>query len=501
MQKDVAFVRSIADGRSRAKIKVDGVVHSVVSRPRVVALLYSRARDHCSAVALPSPCARMSAADTPPQTLDQWLDYQQRAHALGVDLGLARVGEIWRRMGAPACARVVITIGGTNGKGSTVAFLEAMLIAAGKRVGCYTSPHLLRYNERIRVATRDVDDAALIDAFERIERARCADPSAVVPLTYFEFGTLAALWIFAQSDLDVALLEVGLGGRLDAVNIIDADAAIVTTIDLDHQDWLGDSREAIAREKAGIFRPLRPAIIGDANAPAVLLETAERVGAHAIVAGRDYRIVDSIAGSDRGWTLAFGAESLDLPVPTLAAPVQRANAAAAIAALRALRDRVAVTADAFAAGIRSAHVAARLQRFALRGDVDLIVDVAHNPQAAEVLARWLVSHPPRGRNLFVFGALADKDVAGIVAPLAAQASCWFVGGLDADTPRGLAAPVLAASVATKVATSEVLEHADIRQALAVAVANAAAGDRVVAFGSFFVAAAALAWVNRPELSA
>ncbi len=200
----------------------------------------------------------MSTADPFTRTLDQWLDYQQRVHALGVDLGLARVGEVWRRMGAPACARTVVTVGGTNGKGSTVAFLEAMLIAAGKRVGCYTSPHLLRYNERVRVAGRDVDDATLIDAFERIERARNADAGAIVPLTYFEFGTLAALWIFAQSDLDVALLEVGLGGRLDAVNIIDADAAIVTTIDLDHMDWLGDSRDAIAREKAGIFRRSSP---------------------------------------------------------------------------------------------------------------------------------------------------------------------------------------------------------------------------------------------------
>ena len=191
------------------------------------------------------------------RTLDEWLDYQQRIHPRSVELGLGRVGEVWQRMGAPRPAPVVICVGGTNGKGSTVAFLEAMLAADGKRVGCYTSPHLLRYNERVRVLGVDADDAALVDAFERIEAAR-----EEIALTYFEFGTLAALWIFAQSKLDVAVLEVGLGGRLDAVNIIDADVAIVTTVDLDHQDWLGNDRDSIGREKAGIFRVGRPAMAG-----------------------------------------------------------------------------------------------------------------------------------------------------------------------------------------------------------------------------------------------
>src|SRR5579883_2082827 len=179
------------------------------------------------------------------RTLQEWLDYQQGVHALGMDLGLARVCEVWRRMGAPQVAPVVITVGGTNGKGSTVAFLEAMLAAAGKRVGCYTSPHLLRYNERVRLGGADADDAVLIDAFEHIEAARLSVPDQPITLTYFEFGTLAALWIFSRSALDAAVLEVGLGGRLDAVNIIDADAAIVTTVDLDHQEWLGNEREQI----------------------------------------------------------------------------------------------------------------------------------------------------------------------------------------------------------------------------------------------------------------
>ncbi|MGH8042707.1 MAG: bifunctional folylpolyglutamate synthase/dihydrofolate synthase, partial [Rudaea sp.] len=183
------------------------------------------------------------------KNLAEWLDYQQRTHPRSVALGLDRVGAVWQRMGAPRPAPVVVTVGGTNGKGSTVAFLEAMLVAAGKRAGCYTSPHLLRYNERVRVCGVEAGDAELCAVFERIEAAR-----AEIPLTYFEFGTLAALWIFAHSKLDVAILEVGLGGRLDAVNIIDADAAIVVTVDLDHQDWLGSDLDRIGREKAGIFR-------------------------------------------------------------------------------------------------------------------------------------------------------------------------------------------------------------------------------------------------------
>ncbi|TLY51315.1 MAG: bifunctional tetrahydrofolate synthase/dihydrofolate synthase [Gammaproteobacteria bacterium] len=429
--------------------------------------------------------------NTSPRTLDEWLDYQQRVHALGVDLGLARVGEVWRRMGAPRIAPTVITVGGTNGKGSTVAFLDAMLVAAGKRVGCYTSPHLLRYNERVRIAGRDADDAALIDAFERIEAARLAEPQPI-PLTYFEFGTLSALWIFAHSELDAAVLEVGLGGRLDAVNLIDADAAIVTTVDLDHQDWLGHDRAAIAREKAGIFRSGRPAIIGDAAAPAALLESAQAIDARALVADRDYRI-ESHADN---WTWRCDEVTLQLPEPELAAPVQRANAAAAIAALYTLRERLGFIPAALAAGVRDARVAARLQRLTKAGAAELVVDVAHNPQAALVLAQWLAAHPPHGRNLAVFGALNDKDVAGIVAPLAPRVTQWFAGGLEAETARGLSADDLVARMRTASVDAAIEAQSDIADALDAALRNARPDDRILAFGSFFVAAAALQWAGR-----
>jgi dihydrofolate synthase/folylpolyglutamate synthase len=427
-------------------------------------------------------------------SLAEWLDYQLRVHPRSIELGLERVAEVWRRLGAPAPAPVVITIGGTNGKGSTVAFLEAMLAADGKRVGAFTSPHLLHYNERVRVAGNDVDDIALIDAFRKIEAARTD-----IALTYFEFGTLAALWIFAHSALDVALLEVGLGGRLDAVNIIDADAAIVTTIDLDHQDWLGNDRETIGREKAGIFRGRRPAIIGEADPPRSLMTQAREVGADLRVCGRDFHF--ERVDEDR-WRWSADDVALRLPLPRLAAPCQLANASAAIAALHALRARLGWGPHAIAQGVARAHVGARLQIFAATsGDPELIVDVAHNPQAARVLGEWLRSRPVRGRTLAVFGALGDKDVCGVVDALAGEFDAWFLAGLDRDSPRGLDASSLGALVgaATSVARTAPSLHADVADALAAACDDAQAGDRVLAFGSFFVAAAALTFAERRGL--
>jgi dihydrofolate synthase/folylpolyglutamate synthase len=436
-----------------------------------------------------------------PATLADWLDHQQRVHPRAIALGLDRVREVWTRLGAPAPAPVVITIGGTNGKGSTVAFLEAMLGAAGKRVGAYTSPHLLHYNERVRVAGRDADDAALIDAFGRIEVAR-----GEIALTYFEYGTLAALLIFAASALDVALLEVGLGGRLDAVNLIDADAAIVTTVDLDHQDWLGNDRESIGREKAGIFRRGRPAIVGESDPPQALIEHAGRIGADLRIAGHDFRVdaqVDAWRWS--GWpeacddgTYPDSPPSVMLPEPTLAAPCQIDNAAAAIAALYALRGRLGWNPRAIGEGVASARIAARLQRFG--GDPELVIDVAHNPQAANMLATWLRGSRASEHTLAVFGALGDKDVRGVVGALAAEIDAWFLAGLDQDSPRGLDARSLCAVVEATLGASAVhASEANVAAALAVAFARAQPGDRVIAFGSFFVAAAALGFAHEHRL--
>ena len=294
-----------------------------------------------------------------------WLQYQERINPRTIELGLARVRAVWEAMGAPRPAPTVITVGGTNGKGSTVAFLEAMLQAAGYRVGCFTSPHLLRYNERVRIDGKDIDDAALVASFERIEAAR-----GELLLTYFEFGTLAAIDLIARSGVDVAVLEVGLGGRLDAVNIIDADAAIVTSVDLDHQEWLGGDRDTIGREKAFIARASRPLVLGEAEPPARLLETARQIGANVLIRGTHF-------GAAPG-------------APAMSGDFQRFNAAAAVAALRALPD-LKVDDAAMAVGLAAARVPARLQ--VLPGQPAVVVDVAHNPHAARALAL------PAGRDL------------------------------------------------------------------------------------------------------
>jgi dihydrofolate synthase / folylpolyglutamate synthase len=416
-----------------------------------------------------------------PSTLAEWLDYQQRVHALGVDLGLERVRAVWESMDVPGIARRVITVGGTNGKGSTVAFLEAMLTAAGQKVGCYTSPHLIRYNERIRIAGVDASDTALIESFERIELAR-----GDIPLTYFEFGTLAAFDLFARADLDVAILEVGLGGRLDAVNLIDADAAIITTVDLDHVEWLGPDRDSIGQEKAGIARRGRPAIVGELHPPKGLLEALSSHGAVVEQAGLDFHVERAALRWE--WRHRDGT-GLNLPAPELAAPVQYANAAAAIAALHALHlvdpaelERVA------AAGMHLPRAPARLQF--LGGDPALIVDVGHNPQAARALAEWLDAQPSR-RVHAVYGALSDKDVGGVMTALGARITHWHLASLDQDTPRGLPASVLAGVLHQALPRAACDTHPDVGHALAAARASARRGDHILAFGSFFVAAAAL----------
>ncbi|MER3546674.1 MAG: bifunctional tetrahydrofolate synthase/dihydrofolate synthase [Rhodanobacteraceae bacterium] len=413
------------------------------------------------------------------------MDYQQRIHARRIDLGLERVREVWRRMGASRIARTVITVGGTNGKGSTVAFLEAMLHAGGKRVGAYTSPHILRYNERVRIDGVDSDDGTLIAAFKRSEAARGANSADAIPLTYFEFGTLAAFDVFSQADLDVALLEVGLGGRLDAVNIIDADAAIVTTVDLDHMEYLGNDRMSIGREKAGIFRGGKPAIIGEIDPPRSLLEEAQRIGARIFRNGIDY---ETRIENNR-WYWCCGTEELRLPLPILRAPAQIANAAAAIAALHSLRDSLDWNPEAIARGLRDARVAGRLQQI---GDAPpVIVDVAHNVQAARELARWLDVNSVAGENHAIFGALADKDIAGIVRALCPYISHWHLAGLETASPRGLPVDELARRVREAVPDAAISEHSNVAAALLAASAQAGQDDRILAFGSFFVVAAVM----------
>ncbi|GAA4792648.1 bifunctional tetrahydrofolate synthase/dihydrofolate synthase [Lysobacter hankyongensis] len=400
-------------------------------------------------------------------------------------MGLERVRAVADAMALPGRvlsrpARQVTIVGGTNGKGSTVAFIEAIARAAGLRVGAYTSPHLLRYNERVRVDGADADDAALVAAFEAVEDAR-----ADVPLTYFEYGTLAALWLFARSDLDLAVLEVGLGGRLDAVNIVDPDVAVITTVDLDHQDWLGGDIDTIGAEKVGIARAWKPLVLGDDDPPSTVLGHAYAIGASAVRIGCDF-FFEPIDAERWRWR-EIGCE-LELPMPRLAAPVQLRNAAVAIAALRALP--IDLPDAAYAAGVREAQVAARLQRFEREG-VEILVDVGHNPQAARALAAWLAAAPAQGRTFAVFAALTDKDVVGVVEALAGQVDRWWLAGLADTGPRGLDAEAFAERLAgTAAAAGD--RCATVAGALAAARSEAAAGDRVLVFGSFHTAAAALA---------
>jgi dihydrofolate synthase / folylpolyglutamate synthase len=301
------------------------------------------------------------------------------------------------------------------------------------------------------------------------------------------------LLLFADGALDVVVLEVGLGGRLDAVNLIDADVAIITTIDHDHEEWLGHSIERIALEKAGIFRRGRVAVIGDGSATAVLREAAHQAGAGVLIAGEDYHVVASALG----WQWRRGDDRLELPPPALAAPCQQANAAAALAALHALRARIAWDPQAMARAVGGVRLPGRLQRFG--GTPELIVDVAHNPQAARVLAEWLRENPPQGRDRAVFSALGDKDIEGIVQVLGASLTHWYLAGLDQDTPRGLDAGSLRARVGTVAAAAALSEHDDVVSALTAARVECGPGDRIIAFGSFFVAAQALALAQRDAL--
>lgn len=439
------------------------------------------------------------------KTLSEWLAYQQTLHARGIDMGLDRVREVWQRMGAPHPAPVIVTVGGTNGKGSTVAFMEAMLRAGGMRVGAYTSPHILRYNERVRIDGEEAGDAALVAAFERIEAAR-----GDTTLTYFEFGTLAALDVFARANLDVALLEVGLGGRLDAVNIIDADCAVVVTVDLDHMEYLGPDREAIGREKAGIFRAGRPAIVGETDPPRSLLEHARLLGAQVEVLGRDFGWspeLDALTWwhrdpAQRRYVAPEGGAQGGISVRgrlALEGAFQYRNAATAIAALHALGPRVHWDPRALEAPFHvDSHaplLTGRLQHLGKRPA--LVVDVGHNPQAARELARWLDRHPVEGATHALFGALADKDVEGVVAALGARVDRWHLAGLQAESPRGESAAQLAARVRGVLPDAALREYPDVAAALGAALAAASPEDRIIAFGSFHVVAPVLRAYN-PE---
>lgn len=407
--------------------------------------------------------------------LADWLRWLERLHPRAIDLGLERVATVARALGVDRPDVPVITVAGTNGKGSVCAMLEAILAADGARVGVYTSPHLLRFNERVRIAGAEVGDDALCTAFERVERAR-----ARVSLTYFEFATLAALDLFARTGVHYLVLEVGLGGRLDATNMVDPDVAIVTSIGLDHAEWLGGDVDAVGREKAGIARPGRPLVCGEAAPPRGLLEAAAAIGARVLRPGAGFDYTPAHGGT---WSWqGQGAAWRDLPSPALEGGYQVGNAATALAALVAAGCRPAR--GALEAGLRGARVPGR---FEVRpGAVETVLDVAHNPAAAAVLAAALAARPCRGRTLAVLAMYADKDAAGVVAALAPVVDAWLTAGLPG--PRGRPAGHLEAIV-TAAGASVAHSAADPLAAYRRARELARPGDRVVVAGSFATVAA------------
>ena len=413
------------------------------------------------------------------QTLEQWLCWQERLHPDAIDLGLERVRQVWGRLRPGGLQGTVITVAGTNGKGSSVALLEAIYRAAGYRVGAYTSPHLMRYNERIRLDGEEVDDEAICRAFECIDQAR-----EDVSLTYFEFGTLAALEIFAAAGPDVVLLEVGLGGRLDAVNIVDPDLALITPIGLDHADWLGHDRDSIGREKAGIMRERRPVVCTDADLPDSVRAAAERRNAPLYRLGHEF----DFHAQNGGWRWQGPAEILHgLPRPALHGDCQLQNAAGALMAIACLQHGIPVTKEDIAQGLRQARLPGRLQRYELPGHVgiEVVLDVAHNPHAAQALARHLRSRPVAGRTLAIYAALADKDVQAVAGEFGEVVDQWLLAGLD--VPRGLAGEALTRILAPGLA-APVETHQDVEQAWFAALARARPGDRLLGFGSFHTVA-------------
>lgn len=418
----------------------------------------------------------LTSADRRFATLDEWLTWQETLHHSKIDLGLERIRQVLQRMGLEHPAYAVVTIGGTNGKGSSVALLDSILSAAGYRTGAYTSPHLLRYNERVRICRQDVEDARLCRAFERIDAAR-----GDISLTYFEFATLAAFEIFHHAAIDVAILEVGMGGRLDAVNVVDPDVALVTTVGIDHVKWLGGDRETIGREKAGIFRAARPAVCGEPDPPESLLGYARQLGTPLYRSGHEYTYVTH----DKRWSWQGPGQRYDgLPYPSLQGDFQIRNAAGVIMVLELLKPRLVINQEQLSSGLQHAVNIGRFQ--VLPGDVTCILDVAHNPHGAQALAQALGHHPCQGKTHAVMGMLADKDIRGVIKEMMPQVDVWHLASLAVE--RGASATRLLEDFRSVAQDKPVYKYPDVITAWQEARQLAQPNDRVVVFGSFHTVA-------------
>ena len=423
-----------------------------------------------------------------PLSLDEWLELLESRHHKTIDLGLERCREVWRQMGSPRPASKLFTVAGTNGKGSTVAYLCAMLQGLGYSNGSYTTPHLLHYNERVQINGMCARNEQLLAAFERVESAR-----GNVSLTYFEFGTLAAIDIMSREQLDFAVLEVGLGGRLDAVNILDADCAVITPVGLDHQEYLGDNRETIGREKAGIIRPRTPLICGEADPPDSVLAVAASEQAPLCRLGREFDVrlegntVDFIKGS-LAWSL---------PVPRMSGEHQVNNMATAVAAMLELVPESAHRMQVMARSLEAVTVPGRLQQVSAGPLV--LVDVGHNPLAAGAVAQAIsrvAKNRPEMKCFCVIGMLMDKDAELVATILEPMVSAWYCAGLPGE--RGQSGAQLAGRVGAVLEDGQITACHDVNEALDLAVEECGPADCILVFGSFLSAAAALARWERAE---
>lgn len=413
-------------------------------------------------------------------TLDGWLAWLETQHPKKIDFGLDRVRSVLASLDLNPPPYRVIAIGGTNGKGSCVALLESIYLAAGYSVGAFTSPHLWRFNERLRLDGAEASDAELVELFRIIDAGR-----GTVSLSYFEWSAVAAILCYARERVDVALLEVGMGGRLDAVNAIDADAALIVSVDLDHREWLGDDRDSIGREKAGIVRAGRPVIVGDAKPPASLMSAIRDHGSNGILRGRDFDCVPDGSGFE---LVRQGKPAVPLPVPGFGGEIQAANAAVCAATVAALQAVLPVKHDALVEGLRRAHAPGRWQRLTICG-VEWIFDVAHNPAAATCLRRELDGLPRPRRTVAVFAAMRDKELASLLEPFAAEVEHWCVAPVDSERS---ATPEALRDLLLSLGAANIEVHGDVATATLAARARVGAGDRVLVFGSFYTVGPATA---------
>jgi dihydrofolate synthase/folylpolyglutamate synthase len=407
------------------------------------------------------------------KSLEEWLTWQETLHLSEIDLGLDRIHKVAKNLDLLSPSFPVLTVAGTNGKGSCVALLDTILKAQGYKTGNYTSPHLIHYNERIKLGGINVSDVKIIKAFEAINKAR-----GNISLTYFEFGTLAAMLIFTQENIDVAILEVGLGGRLDAANLWDASLALITSIAIDHVDWLGDNRDIIAVEKSGIMRKDMPVISGEPNPPKTIASEAQRVGANLYQINQDF----SYSDNQQNWTWKGWKTQYLLPYPSLQGEFQLNNAATVIAGITAIKPLLPVSADSIKQGLLQATAPGRLQ--VIFQSPQWLIDVAHNPHAAKALAAHLKKEPVRGKTIALFSMLKDKDINEVLSIMDKYIDEWHIFGLKGS--RGLSINELKQVFAHQRISGDIFSYKNLSSACKALKNIANIEDRVVAFGSFLV---------------